>query len=320
MYVPKPDRSSRGQSLVEFALVLPMLLILLLGIADFGRVFAAGITIEASARNGAEIAAQEYLRNPPGDPPKPMIEPAPQPGDSDYNGDTYYAALHEIAAKAACREARVLPNTTYDDGADPDDPADDSCFFEDPGSPDDPQSVPLIMVCVHDGADPLCDVPAFGETIPPGSECTHLLSDMENTIESPPIDAGPPPVDGRYVEVRVCYQFTTLFNLSDIDLPFGWGLSVGDIWLQKQRVFAIGFQPPPPTPEPPTAPPPPPPESLPPTPTPEETPVETPAETPAETPTPAPPEPTPTPTPEPPPPDPTPTPTPEPDPTPEPIP
>ena len=39
----------RGQSLVEFALVLPMLLVLLLGIADFGRVFQAGITTEAAS-------------------------------------------------------------------------------------------------------------------------------------------------------------------------------------------------------------------------------------------------------------------------------
>ncbi len=37
-----------------------MLLVLLLGVADFGRVFQAGITIEAAARNGAEAAAQEY--------------------------------------------------------------------------------------------------------------------------------------------------------------------------------------------------------------------------------------------------------------------
>ena len=48
-------QSRRGQSLVEFALVLPMLLVLLLGVADFGRVFAAGITIEAAARNAAEV-------------------------------------------------------------------------------------------------------------------------------------------------------------------------------------------------------------------------------------------------------------------------
>ena len=52
----------RGQSLVEFALVLPMLLILLLGVADFGRVFQAGITLEAATRNAAEAAAQEYTQ------------------------------------------------------------------------------------------------------------------------------------------------------------------------------------------------------------------------------------------------------------------
>ena len=64
-------RSPRGQSLVEFALVLPMLLVLLLGIADFGRVFAAGIILEAASRNGAEAAAlgipSKLSPNAPGD-------------------------------------------------------------------------------------------------------------------------------------------------------------------------------------------------------------------------------------------------------------
>ena len=58
-------RSERGQSLVEFALVLPMLLVLLLGIADFGRIFQAGIVTETAARNGAETAALERLRAKP---------------------------------------------------------------------------------------------------------------------------------------------------------------------------------------------------------------------------------------------------------------
>src|SRR5437868_15247511 len=61
--------SERGQSMVEFALVLPMLLILLMGVADFGRVFSAAITMEATTRNAAEAAGQEYvqiMRNKPG--------------------------------------------------------------------------------------------------------------------------------------------------------------------------------------------------------------------------------------------------------------
>ena len=66
-------RSRRGQSMVEFALVLPMLLILLLGIVDFGRVFQAGIVTEAAARNGAEAGALERLR---GEPPTTPGDPA----------------------------------------------------------------------------------------------------------------------------------------------------------------------------------------------------------------------------------------------------
>jgi len=44
---------TRGQSLVEFSLCLPVLMLLLLGIFDLGRAFNAHIVITNSAREGA---------------------------------------------------------------------------------------------------------------------------------------------------------------------------------------------------------------------------------------------------------------------------
>src|SRR6187401_3080262 len=84
--------SRRGQTLVEFALVLPMLLVLLLGIADFGRVFQAGITIEAAARNAAEAAAQEYVQMVRNEPDGVLELPD-------------YQRLHAVALDAVCSEA-----------------------------------------------------------------------------------------------------------------------------------------------------------------------------------------------------------------------
>ena len=52
-------RSSRGQSLAEFAIVLPLLLIIGLGTVDFGRVFFAYISVTNAARNGAQYAASD---------------------------------------------------------------------------------------------------------------------------------------------------------------------------------------------------------------------------------------------------------------------
>ena len=46
-------KRERGQSLVEFALVLPILLILLLGITDFGLAFYGMVTVNTAAREGA---------------------------------------------------------------------------------------------------------------------------------------------------------------------------------------------------------------------------------------------------------------------------
>ena len=47
---------SKGQELVEFAVMLPFLLIVLIGVIDLGRVFHATITIANATRTGARYA------------------------------------------------------------------------------------------------------------------------------------------------------------------------------------------------------------------------------------------------------------------------
>jgi Flp pilus assembly protein TadG len=48
-------RSERGSIAVEFALILPLLIALLLGIVEFGRAYNAQITVTAAAREGARV-------------------------------------------------------------------------------------------------------------------------------------------------------------------------------------------------------------------------------------------------------------------------
>jgi Flp pilus assembly protein TadG len=50
-------RRDRGQSLVEFALILPLLFIIVFGIIDFGMGFHSWITVTNSAREGARLGA-----------------------------------------------------------------------------------------------------------------------------------------------------------------------------------------------------------------------------------------------------------------------
>lgn len=49
----KKHGSSRGQSLVEMALLLPILLVLVIGAIEFGRLFYTKIVITNAAREGA---------------------------------------------------------------------------------------------------------------------------------------------------------------------------------------------------------------------------------------------------------------------------
>jgi Flp pilus assembly protein TadG len=60
-------RKSRGQAMVEFALLSSLLLLLVMGIFDFGRAIAAYINIAEAAHEGARqlILRSNYTSSPP---------------------------------------------------------------------------------------------------------------------------------------------------------------------------------------------------------------------------------------------------------------
>jgi Flp pilus assembly protein TadG len=59
----KKENSEQGQGLVELALVLPILLLLLFGIIEFGRVMGAGVIVTHSARDAARYGAVGATNN-----------------------------------------------------------------------------------------------------------------------------------------------------------------------------------------------------------------------------------------------------------------
>ena len=55
-------RDERGASAVEFAFIVPLLIVLVLGIAEFGHAFQVSGTLSAAAREGVRVMA---LQNDP---------------------------------------------------------------------------------------------------------------------------------------------------------------------------------------------------------------------------------------------------------------
>lgn len=57
MALNKKLHNKKGQSIVELAILLPVLLMLLFGILEFGRVYGAYMVIHHSARDGVRVGA-----------------------------------------------------------------------------------------------------------------------------------------------------------------------------------------------------------------------------------------------------------------------
>jgi len=70
-------RRQRGQSLVEFGLILPGFLLILFGLLEFGFVFSHHLTLEYATREGARVGAA--LGN--GTPSAPCAGTSPEPVD-----------------------------------------------------------------------------------------------------------------------------------------------------------------------------------------------------------------------------------------------
>ncbi len=199
---PDAARSVRGQSLVEFTLILPILMLLLLTIGDFGRLFAAAITIESSASAAAETAADAYMRE--------VLAVTP-PGPISAGA---YARVHRSAWQSVCDEASGLPNAS-------------------PGSGGAECSGLVTVVCVHDGADPSCgDAYNAAGGIPAG--CPSLQFGVR------PVNTQTGGTEtSRYVEVRVCYRFSTFMQMA---IPSIRGTLVslgGDFFVERTRTFTV---------------------------------------------------------------------------------
>jgi Flp pilus assembly protein TadG len=99
-----PRTWPHGQAIVEFALILPVLLLLFLGAIDFGRVMQARVTSESSAKAGAQWGAS-HIQN-----ATQPLEPAyllnASPGDCGA-GLTFPPTCNILLR--ACAEAQGLP-------------------------------------------------------------------------------------------------------------------------------------------------------------------------------------------------------------------
>lgn len=100
---PGGTGGSRGQSLVEFALVLPVLLLILMMGIDFGRVFLGWVNLNNTARIASNFAATNALQMAAGNPGALA---------------TYGNLVQQDATAINCALPNPLPGPTYPDGTD----------------------------------------------------------------------------------------------------------------------------------------------------------------------------------------------------------
>lgn len=103
-------RSERGTSLVEFAIVLPVLAFFLIGLVDFGRAMSYGIMASSAARAGAQYGSQ-YLwtvNDSAG-----IQNAVTQDGGAAWTVTTQPVCTINGSGLTVCPSAAAQPNTVY---------------------------------------------------------------------------------------------------------------------------------------------------------------------------------------------------------------
>lgn len=90
--LPRRSRISSGQALVEFALVVPFLMLLILAIGDFARLYTSEIAVESAAREAADYGAFDASQ-----------------WDTSVNPNQVTATVDEMIRRA-CTAASNLPD------------------------------------------------------------------------------------------------------------------------------------------------------------------------------------------------------------------
>lgn len=136
--------TQRGQSLVEFALLAPILIFLLFAILDLARIYTAMMSVESAAREAADYATSF--------------------GAAKWSGTNYADTVAEMRRRA-CIAASDLPDyqgidTAPADGIDEDcsNPSFAYCVTMSTGGPCEPLDLAAPDPCDNDVRDPPCTV------------------------------------------------------------------------------------------------------------------------------------------------------------------
>ena len=174
-------RRSRGQSVVELALLLPVLLFLFLGIADFGRLFATMLTVEAAAREAADFGTLYPWQWDPNTPPPPDSNEAATRAEMERRACVSTSSLPDYVG-APDDTTCTNPTVTIDLDATPAGVAESACPFV--PREDTPCNVVVTLGYTFDLLVPV-NFEFFGTTLGlPGSisferESVFAISDFE---------------------------------------------------------------------------------------------------------------------------------------------
>jgi Flp pilus assembly protein TadG len=100
-------REDRGTALAELAFVLPLLLVLLLGMLDFGKAFYDWMTQTHLAGEGARLAAVNYCPNPSSDGSGNLTCDWSSIGCADANADVCLAQYIDSQSRGELRNGRL---------------------------------------------------------------------------------------------------------------------------------------------------------------------------------------------------------------------